>query len=500
MKPQFQHESVTSFAMWLEHHILQNGQAFSTKNDQELFYQEDDRLDEGWMAFASPHKQWVTDSSITNAKVADSIYHKATPASSPTTLTRVGHNIQFDYDNGRALLSKVVRNHLNLNEDSLISIPSYSVKDFNIYITDQTEEELLLESQFDTNSRFSQEVTEGIKPYDQVVPAIFISYESSSNEPFAFGGEDTTRTNIRCVIFSESSYQLDGLFSILNDTNNLNITNVGFNEHPLNEVGDIKGQKYSYEDLVERYFDYRSISIIDKVRVSKLNDRVAKKTHPGLFLGFADFELISMRFPRQEYVSPVPSEIAVGKAPTPAFNLGYSPVCGAGGGDLNLYYEFNHMQSGESAAKGYSFSIHGVKMDWDEPKLCQTLDVTLGKYVYSYGECSEEQLAGGLSQTTPYIIDFNKHNLQLGARVTDTPNLGYADISSINVGNSEYSNPITGLSTVTGILNLNGMALVSNNTGKWFKLYVNAYNDYGKTTDVGPRTSGVHFAYSGTYC
>jgi hypothetical protein len=339
MKPQFQHEIVTSFAMWLENHILRKGNAYSNKTNQEFFYQSDDRLDEDYISFACPHKQWVTDSSIGGANLIDSITVDG------TTVSRNTSGVRFDFDNGRVLIPS---SGVAIGSSSVVATSSstvkgdYAVKDFNVYITDQTEEELLLESQFDINSRFSQDITEGIKPYDQVVPAIFLSYESSANKPFAFGGHDTTRTNIRCVIFAENSYQLDGLFSILNDSNDLNITNVGFSEHPLNEFGDLKYGDYNYSDLINRYFQYRSIAIIDKVTVSKLNDRVAKKTHPGLFLGFADFELISVRMPRQDYVSPTTTK-APSSTPIPLspYGLTLTKDC-TSPGPYDVNWEFNH--------------------------------------------------------------------------------------------------------------------------------------------------------------
>jgi hypothetical protein len=302
------------------------------------------------MSFASPHKQWVFDSSIKDSNVISSVTVDG------VAVNRNTEGVRFDFDNGRVLIPT---SGVAVGASSVVATSSstvtadYSVKDFNIYITDQTEEELLLESQFDTNSRFSQEATAGIKPYDQVVPAIFLSYESSVNEPFAFGGEDWTRTSIRCVLFAENSYQLDGLLSILNDSNNLNLTNVGFNEHPLNEFGDLKHGHYSYEDVVKRYFEYRSIAIIDKVRVSKLNDRVAKKTHPGLFLGFADFELIATRFPRQAYVSP---ETVIEPATTPVplspYELTLTKDCGSVF-PYGITYQFRHNNASPYGATGY---------------------------------------------------------------------------------------------------------------------------------------------------
>ncbi len=297
MKPQFQHQVVTSFALFLENVIMYKGAAFQNKDDANFYYTPDDRLDPNYISFSSPHKQWVTDdhimrehgANIIDGVTIDGFYVK-----------RGAQSVQYDFDNGRILVPRA------LASTSSIIQGSYAVKDFNMYITDQTEEELLLESQFNNNSRFDQ-IEQGIKPYDQVTPAIFMSYERSKNVPFAFGGQDTTITNLRCVVFAEDSYQLDGLFSILNDLKYSNFANVGFDEHPLNEFGNLKNGNYDYQDLSERYFNYSNFAYINELNVSKLNDRVAKKAHPGLFMGFIDVEIYAHRFPRQPLVEPVAS-------------------------------------------------------------------------------------------------------------------------------------------------------------------------------------------------
>lgn len=310
MKPQFQHQVITSFALWLDHVILQRGEAFQNI-ESSFYYQSDPRLDSNFVSFASPHKQWVTDSSVTNAEIIKGI------TLGNKFIDRNDEDIKYDFDNGRVLIPSHLANAMSSVEGS------YAVKDFNIYITDQTEEELLIESKFDTNSRFDQGIFEGIKPYDQVVPAIFVSYESGQNEAFTFGGQDTTKSFVRCVIFAENSFQLDGVFSILSDLNFASIANVGFNEHPLNEFGDLKLGHYDYLDLSDRYFNLKntfSVFHIEHCSVSKLNDRIAKQTHPGLYIGFADFTLMSHRFPRQKLVEPVasrsPAIIGVPLAPT----------------------------------------------------------------------------------------------------------------------------------------------------------------------------------------
>ena len=297
MKPQFQHQIVTSFTLWLEHLILCKGEAYQNI-DSTFYHQEDERLDPDYLAFASPHKQWVSDSSINGAHIIDGVNLDG------FFIKKSAQGIKYDFNNGRVLIPRILSNPSSKVEGI------YSVKDFNMYITDQTEEELLIETKFVKNSRFDQDIFDGIKPYDQVVPAIFVSYEEGNNIPFAFGGEDITQSRIRCVIFAENSYQLDGVFSILKDTRITSVANVGYNEHPLNEFGDLKFGHYDYKDLSDRYFNInnsQSSFYVDNVNVSKLNDRVAKKAHPGLYIGFVDFDLRTHRFPRQPLVEPVAS-------------------------------------------------------------------------------------------------------------------------------------------------------------------------------------------------
>lgn len=317
MKPQFQHQVITSFALWLDHIILQRGEAF--QNIEATFYhQDDERLDPEFVAFASPHKQWVTDSSIKNAEIIGGIVLDG------QEILGSKNGVRYDYNNGRVVIPRLIA-----NENSTVE-GEYAVKDFNIYITDQTEEELLIETKFDKNSRFDQEVTGGVKPYDQVVPAIFCSYEQGFNIPFAFGGEDITQSSIRCVVFAENSYQLDGVFSILKDLKSTTVANVGFNEHPLNEFGGLKYGHYDYLDLSERYYNIKnssSVFYLDKITVSKLNDKVAKKSHPGLYIGFVDIDIRAHRFPRAELVEPVATRPPkVGLEPLPPYALTIGPL------------------------------------------------------------------------------------------------------------------------------------------------------------------------------
>ena len=280
MKPQFQHELTTSFVLWADNFITSKGEAFS--NQTGIFYSNDSdlRLSDGYISYSSPHKQWVVDQDIEGAIIPSGVYENG------NFIPRGQDGLMFDFDNGRAIFDSSFGSNRQITGE-------YSVKDFNFYITNQTEEQLIIENKFDINNRFKQEAS-GITPYSQVVPAIFVNPELVENEPFAFGGEDKTSTNIRCVIFAENSYQLDGALSIFADSKNEVFSKLNFEDYPLNEFGD--STSFNYKDLA--LSKTANFMHVERARVSKLSDRVNQGIDPSLFVGFIDFEVTNLRFPR----------------------------------------------------------------------------------------------------------------------------------------------------------------------------------------------------------
>ena len=283
MKPQFQHEVTTSFVLWLDNYLLKKGEAFKNVTSS-LYYLEDDRMP-GFHSYSSPYKQWIFDKSITGSKVPDEI------TALTGEITRADGLI-LDYENGRALLPTASFT----NAESLTA--TYSVKDFNIYVTNQTEEELITENKFETNSRFKQEEF-AIAPYSQVLPAIIISNPYGRNQPFCLGGEDQTIMDIRCVVMAENIYQLDGALSIFADASQEVFGKLKFEDYPLTEYGD--AVDFFYNSLVNQRViesNQRDLCYVSSVTASKLSDRVSKRIDPTLFVGFIDFSISSYRFPR----------------------------------------------------------------------------------------------------------------------------------------------------------------------------------------------------------
>lgn len=290
MIEQYHHKVTNSFLLWFDNYLLDKGQAYTNKTGVSLEHYADDRIDSNYKVYGSPYKQWVIDSSIDGAIIPSTITVGNTPmgAYNPSTESRDGYVI--DFDNGRVLVEGANEN-LDITCD-------FAVKDFNVYFTNETEEDLIVENKYEINSRIFSEPEKYIEPYDQVMPAVFINTATSQNQGFAFGGMEETTITITASVLSEDSYQLDGVLSIFNDSRNENLAVIPMSSHPYNEFNDLKSGVYNYKDLSDQYGKCNGIYIND-VNTSKLTDRARKSLSNDIFVGFIDFELKQHRFRHQ---------------------------------------------------------------------------------------------------------------------------------------------------------------------------------------------------------
>ena len=305
MKPQFQHTLVTSFYLWFDNYLQKNGEAY--KNKTGIFYNmTDDRLDSTYNVYSSPYKHFIFDSGLhtevvnsqgtEGAIVLDRISGE-TDEGEALEFVRGTSGLHIDYENGRVFFTG--DNNSNLPGNALSLSGQFAVKDFNLYMTNQTEEDLVIEK-FKTNNRFGNLETSGVAPYDQVLPAVFISSESVNNQPFAFGGLDVTKTNVKAVVMTSDLYCLDCVLSLAADAKKRSFAEVDFADFPITELGDIKtatyATGYSYNQIETD--NTNELFHIEEVNVSKLSDRVKKKVNPDIFVGFIDFEIHKYRRPR----------------------------------------------------------------------------------------------------------------------------------------------------------------------------------------------------------
>jgi len=285
MKPSFSHDVMNSFFLWFDNFLMKKGEAYKTYTTQ-LYYREDDRLGDNKVSYSSPYKQWVYDQSITGATIPTGFTIDGVFTTTGTS------GMAIDFDNGRIIFDSGVSSGLNISG-------TYTIKEINSYITDQPEDNLIIENKYITNSRFT--VTEtGISPYNPVTPCIFASVENTNNIPFSFGGEDETTSRVKVVAFCENLYQLDGLLSVFADSFNEAFSKIPMTVHPLGEFGAIKTGLYpTGYDYTNVNASYNSdILFISDVETSKIKDSVLKELNPILHVGFIDFDIKSFRYPR----------------------------------------------------------------------------------------------------------------------------------------------------------------------------------------------------------
>ena len=285
MKPTFTHNVINSFFLWFDNFLMTKGDAYKTYTTK-LYNYEDPRLGGNKVVYGSPYKQWVYDKNITGATIPSgfTINNQFVPTGTS--------GMKIDFDNGRIIFNSGVSTSLSITG-------TYSVKEVNSYITDQPEDNLIIENKFVTNSRFT--VSENyIPPYNPVTPCIFASIETAHNTAFAFGGEDETKCIIKVVAFCENLYQLDGVLSIFGDSYNEIFSIIPMTGHPLGEFNEMKTGAYPTG------YDYKNLSnaynsqtlFISHVETSKIRDSVIKELNPILHIGFLDFEIKTYRYPR----------------------------------------------------------------------------------------------------------------------------------------------------------------------------------------------------------
>jgi hypothetical protein len=281
MKALYQHVLLNSFYLWFDNFLTKKGSAYKNYRT-DLYHYTDERV-QNKVVFGSPYKQWVYDKNITDAVVNPLISGDSGAIAEGTS------GLTFDFDNGRVLFDS------DFNTGNNIS-GNFTVKDFNVYIANQTEETMITEGKYKTNSRYGRTLTY-VPPYDQATPAAFLSLGATTNEPFAFGGMDNTITDITAVIFAENIYQLDGALSVMADSAESVFGNIPFTGSPLTEYGDVKSEYstgYDYANVASDGDYY----MINKVNVSKVSDSSNKTIPVDLFVGFVDFEVYKYRMPR----------------------------------------------------------------------------------------------------------------------------------------------------------------------------------------------------------
>ena len=287
MKPQFDNQIMSSMLLWFDNKLLTKGEAFQNTTGQ--FYSV---LDDyyGYYAYASSYSQIVADASIDGATIPTGLY-------AGNTLVNVGEGgaaglYSIDYNNGRSYWSGTQSSDVT---------GSFAIKDFIVFLTNQTEDELLFQSQYTNRNQISTVVPTGLEPDTKTYPVVYLKNDGSYNEPFAFGGQDNTIMKVRAIVVADSQFEVDAIGSIFRDERMTNIALFEESDMPFNSLGGYRDNvQYNYTGTANAKHDSQQMFLED-VNVSRFDrtlENEVRKFNPNVYSTIIDFEVNKIRFPR----------------------------------------------------------------------------------------------------------------------------------------------------------------------------------------------------------
>ena len=167
MKAQFDNQVLSSFLLWFDHTLLDVGEAYQNTTGQ--FYNVSQEF-AGYQTYASSYSQIVSDASITGATIPTGLYVGS-------NLVNVGQGAgtglyAIDYNNGRSYWS---------GEQGDNVTGSFAIKDFNTFLTNRTEDEILFQSQYTNRNKISNIVPTGLEADTKTYPVVYIKNDGSTD-------------------------------------------------------------------------------------------------------------------------------------------------------------------------------------------------------------------------------------------------------------------------------------------------------------------------------
>ncbi len=264
---------MSSLMLYVDNKICVNGLAF-TNLQYATFYPIESKYSGLW-AYALPYKQIVGDQQIWSDGA-----NEVTSVNVNGSMVSPGNSDCYGilYHKGQVLFS--------VDQGTATIQQHVAVKEYNVFLTTELEENLLYNTKYQTNPKISQSPTEGLKEEEETYPAIFLKNMGGHNDPLCFGGTDNVKTMARAVILSDSAYSLDAVCNILK---NLARKDMPIAENlPFNSISAFTGVIYNYGSVSTYATDFASIW---DVKVTKLNPSDLKGLDKRIFPAFVDFEI-----------------------------------------------------------------------------------------------------------------------------------------------------------------------------------------------------------------
>lgn len=283
MKAQFDNKVLSSFYLWFDHVLLKYGEAYENVTG-EFFYKSEEFL--GYQTYASSYSQFVGDHSVSGANIPISLRLGGVD-------TPVGQEglYAIDFNKGRSYW-QTTKNSQILGE--------FAIKDFNIYMTNETEDKLLFETRYTERSKIDTS-SSGLENDEKSYPIVFLKNMGTNNKPFAFGGHDQTILNIRAIVIADTQFKIDAIGSLFRDRQKTLIPILESSEMPYNAFGYyVGGAFYNYSNTVAGKTESQSC-FVDEVFVTRFERAIETKIrelNPNVYTSLIDFQVSNFRFPR----------------------------------------------------------------------------------------------------------------------------------------------------------------------------------------------------------
>lgn len=289
MKIQYIHKVMASFRCFVEHTLLDKGEAYT--NYSGFFYDVKDIFN-GYYTYASPYQPFVANAATTGATLMTGVYLD-------NTFIRTGQSglAHINYERGQLYFTSEISNsHSRLSGN-------FAIADFNVKLTSLPEEEILFETKHEVKPRAGVTIT-GLNPNNTTFPVIYLKDFGGRTDPFAFGGTDKEIINIRMIVLADSQFAADAVGSIFKDkTRTLVPLLTGASEMPFDAFGDFANGIYNYRALTTGRSEMHNSLFIENVDVSSLPGSAyseIRKINSAVYIKLIDVFLEGVRNPRTE--------------------------------------------------------------------------------------------------------------------------------------------------------------------------------------------------------
>jgi len=285
MIPQFANQVMSSFLLFLDNRVGRRGVAY--ENVGTNFYLTTSPLS-NYATYSAPYKQVLADQSV-GGQLLTGVYLNG-------TFIRTGTSglYAINYNEGQLYFSSPLPANTTVSGN-------YAIKDFNFYITDESEEELLFENKYSPRPKTVQTMS-GLGTNQITYPCIFLNAIDNQNEPYELSGTELTTITVQAIVLADSKYKLDAVRGILSDTIRLEVPLLSANEYPFDNYGGYKsGVVYNYTGLTANKAPTTDSIYINNTSVGKFAGTILsefRKINPDVYPGVCEFELVKMRNPR----------------------------------------------------------------------------------------------------------------------------------------------------------------------------------------------------------